>query len=327
MLKRWDVMGSVKDLTVIKKAEENEAGTGVFRFTDDYSVFDYGKMPDVIPQKGESLCRMAAYNFEETAKRGIKSHFRRLVSGNEMEVSLFRVLYPQKNEIKEGMSNYLIPLEVMFRNLLPEGSSLLRRFREGEAKPEDYGLEKMPEPDEKLREPIIDVSTKLESTDRHISWEEAAGLAHISGKEAENIRSTALEIDSYLNEKAESLGLVHADGKIELAFTPKRELVVVDVFGTLDENRFLYNGVHLSKQVARDYYTGKQWHEELEKAKAEGKSREEWPVPEKLPPELVTVFSDMYKSICEAWTGKKVWNAPSLDSVMDAYRSFIDKMQ
>ena len=128
-------MGSVKDLAVTKQATENESGVGVFRFSADYSVFDYGKMPDTVPGKGESLCRMAAYNFKELEKRGVKSHFRKLVSGNEMEVDLVRVLFPQKGELKQGMSNYLIPLEVMFRNMLPPGSSLLKRLNNGSAKP------------------------------------------------------------------------------------------------------------------------------------------------------------------------------------------------
>ena len=56
----------------MKEATAEEMGVGVFEFTDDYSVFDYGKMPDVIPNKGEALCRMAAYNFQQLKKLGIK---------------------------------------------------------------------------------------------------------------------------------------------------------------------------------------------------------------------------------------------------------------
>jgi len=320
-------MGSVKDLTVTKQATENESGVGVFRFSDDYSVFDYGKMPDTVPCKGESLCRMAAYNFKELEKRGVKSHFRKLVSGNEMEVDLVRVLFPQKGELKQGMSNYLIPLEVMFRNMLPPGSSLLKRLNNGSAKPEDYGFEGIPEPGTILKEPVLDVSTKLEPTDRYLSWKEAQEISCVSDNEVERIKEIALAVDEYLNKKAESIGIVHADGKIELAMTPQRELIVVDVFGTLDENRFLFNNRHLSKQVARDYYKTTPWYEELTKAMDEGKTKEEWPAPEKLPKDFLDIFSNMYKSICETWTGEKIWNAPSLEEVMSSYTSFIEKQQ
>jgi len=36
-----------------------------FQFTDDYSVFDWGKMPDQIAHKGESLAKIGAYFFEQ----------------------------------------------------------------------------------------------------------------------------------------------------------------------------------------------------------------------------------------------------------------------
>lgn len=38
-----------------------------FQFTDDYSVFDWGKMPDKIAHKGKSLALMGAYIFEQLA--------------------------------------------------------------------------------------------------------------------------------------------------------------------------------------------------------------------------------------------------------------------
>ena len=176
-------MGSVKDLKVEKPVTEQESGVGVFKFTDDYSVFDFGKMPDTIPEKGEALCRMAAYNFQELEKLGIKSHFRKLVSGNEMEVDLVRVLFPQKGELKEGMSNYLVPLEVIFRNSLPDGSSVFKRLNKGQATIEQLGLNKMPKPGEKLEKPIMDVSTKLEPTDRYLTWDEAREIAKLSEAE------------------------------------------------------------------------------------------------------------------------------------------------
>ena len=74
-------MGSVKNLVVQKEAADVNYGIGVFEFTDDFSVFDFGKMPDTIPGKGESLCRMASSNFRHMEKElGIKTHFRKMIS-------------------------------------------------------------------------------------------------------------------------------------------------------------------------------------------------------------------------------------------------------
>ncbi len=318
-------MGSVKDLFVKKPATANETGIGVFHFTDDYSVFDYGKMPDVIEAKGEALCRMAAYNFEQLQKLGIKSHFRKLAKGNEMEVDLVRVLYPQKGELKEGMDNYLIPLEVIYRNSLPEGSSVFKRLQSGQTTPEQLGLSRMPKPGEQLEKPLMDVSTKLEETDRYLSWEEAAKISCLSQEEIEKLKKTALKVNDFLNKRAKKIGLEHADGKVEFAVDPKRRLILIDVCGTLDEDRFLYGGVHLSKQVLRDYYKKTPWYAVIEKEKAEGKGKGNYTVPPRLPKELLELVCNMYKSATEAWTGKEIWSAPSIEEVVGQYKHLIEK--
>ncbi|HOK57378.1 MAG TPA: phosphoribosylaminoimidazolesuccinocarboxamide synthase, partial [bacterium] len=49
-------MGSVKDLSVIKLPEDGKSGIGRFIFSDRYSVFDWGEMPDHIIDKGKSMC-------------------------------------------------------------------------------------------------------------------------------------------------------------------------------------------------------------------------------------------------------------------------------
>ncbi|MFB6134283.1 MAG: phosphoribosylaminoimidazolesuccinocarboxamide synthase, partial [Halanaeroarchaeum sp.] len=59
-------------------------GRGRFEFTDDYSVFDWGKMPDTIPEKGASLCTMGAYNFELLEEAGVPTHYRGVVSDDEV---------------------------------------------------------------------------------------------------------------------------------------------------------------------------------------------------------------------------------------------------
>jgi phosphoribosylaminoimidazole-succinocarboxamide synthase len=97
-----------------------------------------------------------------------------------MEFKLLRVIRSQIKRSTYDYScfqkeevNFLIPLEIIYRNSLPEGSSVFRRLKEGSLRLEEVGLQSMPEPGEILDEPILDVSTKLETTDRYISWEEA----------------------------------------------------------------------------------------------------------------------------------------------------------
>jgi phosphoribosylaminoimidazole-succinocarboxamide synthase len=56
--------GSVKNLRAKVKPTAKKTGVLVFEFTDDYSVFDYGKMPDTIPGKGEAMAMGSAFIFE-----------------------------------------------------------------------------------------------------------------------------------------------------------------------------------------------------------------------------------------------------------------------
>ena len=75
------IIGKVKTVTILKQPTPNEFGSAVFAFRDEYSIFDFGKMPDDIPFKGESLCRMAIYNFERLEQQGIKVAIPKIVIG------------------------------------------------------------------------------------------------------------------------------------------------------------------------------------------------------------------------------------------------------
>ncbi|MEM2812371.1 MAG: phosphoribosylaminoimidazolesuccinocarboxamide synthase, partial [Candidatus Bathyarchaeia archaeon] len=285
-------MGSVKDLVVIKKPTRDSMGVARFHFSDRYSVFDWGEMPDHIERKGASLCLMGAYCFERLEERGIRTHYRGLVDShgrvlhfdeieeptNIMEINLVNVYRP-KAYVENGrlkydysiftpeLRNYLLPLEIIYRNGLPEGSSVFKRLEQGLITLEDLGLDHMPKPGERLPKPIFDVSTKLEESDRYITWREAKEIAGLTIEEIEEVKILLLKVNETITEIAEGAGLVNEDGKIELAFDPERRLMVVDVVGTLDECRFTYRGLHVSKEVARMYYRRTDWAKEVEEAK------------------------------------------------------------
>lgn len=304
-------MGSVKNLKVIREPDGCNEGEGIFEFTDDFSVFDYGKMPDTIPGKGEALCRMASYNF---GRLEANNHFLGFEKPNRMRVRLVR---------REGAgANRMVPLEIMFRNELPEGSSVFKRLSSGQLPLSALGLKTMPKPGEILSKPILDVSTKYEVTDRYLDWKGALEIAEITEAQLSELKALALKVNASINARAKEIGLRHADGKIECALDGKGKLMVVDVFGTLDENRFLSGGIHLSKQVLRDFYKTSPWFLELEEVKKLGLPKSEWPAPPRLPTKLVGLVSDMYKSVTEAWTGEAVWGAPAITEVADSYKEF-----
>lgn len=60
--------GSVKNIRLVQKPRGKNPGRYIFEFTDDYSVFDYGKMPDTIRGKGYAIAMMTAFLFEELSR-------------------------------------------------------------------------------------------------------------------------------------------------------------------------------------------------------------------------------------------------------------------
>ncbi|MCX8177644.1 MAG: phosphoribosylaminoimidazolesuccinocarboxamide synthase [Candidatus Bathyarchaeota archaeon] len=348
-------MGSVKDLELIKRPTSKDMGIGRFHFSDRYSVFDWGEMPDHIDGKGASLCLMGAYCFEKLEEKGIKTHYRGLVDAeghvvrfdelnqptNIMEINLVNVYRPkayvENGKLKYDYSiytpslrNYLIPLEIIYRNGLPEGSSIFKRLEQGLITLKDLGLDHMPKPGERLSKPIFDVSTKLEESDRYVTWEEAKIIAGLSDDEVKEVKKLLLEVDNTITEIASKAGLINEDGKIELAFDPERRLMIVDVVGTLDECRFTYEGLHVSKEVARQFYRKTGWYKAVEEAKREAAAKgvEDWKslcreTPPKLDTRLKQIIIEMYMAAANAITNRKLFDAPSLAETIKKYRDYV----
>lgn len=340
-------MGSVKDLVVLENPAKNKTGKAQFVFSDRYSIFDWGEMPDHIQDKGAALCITAAFFFEKLEEEGIRTHYRGLVEEDEvkrlsglklpqsrMEIELLRVLKPDIREntydysiYREEKDNFLIPLEIIYRNSLPEGSSVFKRLREGSSRLEDFGLNKMPYPGQVLERPLLDVSTKLEASDRYLSWEEAKQIAGMSEDEVEEIKRITLLINELITKEARRIGLVNEDGKVEFGFDEDRNLILVDALGTLDECRFTYKGMAVSKEIARIFYRNTTWYEEVEEAKKKDKVGWKKLVenkPPSLPPALKDSISMFYKASCNEITGR-IWftDVPSVNEILEEIREVL----
>jgi len=67
--------GSVKDLLGPAVAQQTSAV--VFEYSDAFSVFDWGRMPDLLPGKGQALAILAADIFEKLEKPDTWKEFSR----------------------------------------------------------------------------------------------------------------------------------------------------------------------------------------------------------------------------------------------------------
>jgi len=340
-------------LRVLKAPTEKEMGIGRFVFSDRYSVFDWGEMPDYLNNKGAALCLIGAYFFERLEEEGIKTHYRGLVANdgkvvrlddiksptNIMEINLVRVIHP---EFKNGrydysmfapdLTNFLLPLEIIYRNRLPQGSSVFKRLEEGEMTLDELGLVRYPSPGEKLENPIFDVSTKLEERDRYLKWEEAQRIAGLRDEEIEDIKKLLFKVNNIITKAAKKVNLINEDGKIELAYDSDRRLMVVDVVGTLDECRYSYDGLPVSKEIIRQYYKNSIWYRDVERAKkaAEEKGEKNWKSlckskPEKLNPKLKRIIENIYASVSNAFLEREFFDAPDLEEVLVEYKCFVRK--
>ena len=308
---------STKDLTVRQEPAAGRSGTGTFRFTDDYSVFHHGKMPDPVPGKGEACCRIAAFNFGLLARAGLPTHFRGFRPPDLMEFDLLRVLDPRVRALGPADVNHLVPLQVIFRNIVPEGSSVLRRLRLGRLEPSDIGLTVPPAPGTVLERPVIEYTTKLEEIDRFVGRDEAAAIGGLDEKQQAQLEDFTRRVDEVMTDHARSVGLVLADGKVEYGRDAQGRLILVDHAGTPDEARLLLDGAHVGKQVLRDHYAATGLQTLVEEWVREGRPRSTWPAPDPLPGEVVEAVGEMYRSLCELWTGTRVWGAGDLSRVLD----------
>ncbi len=341
-------MTSVKEFRVERPPTDGSLGRGAFVFTDDYSVFDWGKMPGTIPEKGASLCTMGAFNFELLEDRGVDTHYRgvrsdgavvgldeALAAGSpptEMAIDLTRTPelpaadgeYAYEDYFGATGEHYLIPLEVVFRNRVPVGSSLRKR-----GTPEAVGLSLAEWPDEAvdLPEPVVEFSTKFEEQDRYLDRTEATRLAGPASLDA--LESVAREVNRLVTEQAAQAGLVHQDGKIECLYHDG-EVRVADVVGTFDENRFSHDGQQVSKEVLRRHHRRTQsgWVEAVSAAKnrATREGIADWRGlcergPEPLDSTVVETVRGLYCAGTNAYTGQRVFEAPPLGDAVAATRA------
>ena len=277
-----------------------------FVFTDQISVFDK-IIPTLIPNKGETLCRTSAHWFQLVKDLGLRTHFLRLAAPNRMRVKRVQVIRDY-DKIAPDTRNFLIPLEVIARYYV--AGSMHDRLKTGRVRPEDVGFPKghIPAYGEPFPEPFVEVTTKLEKVDRELTRAEALGISKLSEREYDDLVDAVLMIDARINGDVRARGLIHVDGKKEFAMDADRRLMLVDTFGTADEDRWwdaeaYAKGRHveLSKEYVRQYYRSTGYHKALMDARTTEAPEPDIPP---LPAEVARQVSDLYVGLFERLTGE-----------------------
>jgi len=381
--------GSVKDVYGVEGKDPY-----IFSFSNRYSIFDWGEMPDALESKGESLAIMGFLFFEflgkadswkhwqlsesypkfwrdslmssslwsQMRKEGMPHHCFSLMDANNQKVSIpYRTnrlavkslgRAPVESETVDGKlvwkydayksrpADSLVPLEVVFRFGAPEGSSFLERVNQDPGYAKSLGLADAPKAGDRFPFPVVEFFTKLEPTDRFLSFQEAREVAALSEEEQDDLIAFSQLVAARLKDIFSLLGLGLWDGKFEFAFTPgaggKRGFMLVDSIGP-DELRLIGpGGVHFSKEFLRRVYRNTPWYGALGKAKklAQDRGQKDWKnicreelkaVPEKLSAEQLRLAEALYPSLVNAlahqWGMAEVFSGqPSLGEVCEQIR-------
>lgn len=292
--------GKVKDVYEVEGGEYL-----LFRFSNRISVFDK-VIPSEIPRKGETLCRTSAFWFRKAERMGYRTHFIECPTASTMKVKRVEVIRDY-TRITPSTRSFLVPLEFIARYYV--AGSLHDRLKKGKITPGELGFGRMPEYGERLPEPFVEVTTKLEEHDRPVTLKEALQMSSLSREEYEEIVEIILKVDEEIERAASRGGLIHVDGKKEFGMDSDRRPMLVDTFGTADEDRFwdrrLYDEgkfVELSKEFVRQHYREIGYHEELMRARERGEKEPEIPP---LPEEKVEEVSRIYIELYERLTGEK----------------------
>jgi len=292
--------GSVKEIVSI------DDETLEFAFSDRISVFDM-PIPSIIPGKGATLCAEGVFWFRRAEKMGIHTHFIEQTAPNRMRVKKVDIIRDY-DAITPETTSYLIPLEFIARHYV--AGSLHDRLQKGKIAPEEVGFPAghIPSYGERLPMPYIETSTKLERVDRLLDEKEALAISGLTPSEYDSIINIILDIDRDIEAQVSSRGLIHVDGKKEFAFDEDRNIMVIDVYGTADEDRFWDKAawergsiVELSKEFVRKYYESIGYKTALYGARERGETEPEIPP---LPPDIIAKAAQFYQDIKYKITGE-----------------------
>ncbi len=284
----------------VKNIYRRKPGILEFEFSDAYSVFDWGRMPDAFPEKGKYLATMAAFFFEKLSDIGVQNHFLCFMEPNSIEVKEMNV----------------IPLEVIFRFGMPEGSSLKDRLSEEYMAELGLNPHQIPKSGAWLAKPIVEFFTKRESVDRPLTMAEAEKISGLSKEKLLDLKKATLKVAQWLKDFFAKRNLELWDGKFEWA-EKNNQWVLVDSIGP-DELRLLSpnSKTQISKEFLRIHYRKTSWFKEMIEIKKSSSSQElkdgSWKEnvrkkigePPALPSKTKQTATQLYSVLCQSIVGE-----------------------
>jgi len=374
-----EIKANVKTIQIEEEPTFMYPGRASFVFRNSYSVFDWGEMPSGHLMDNRPLAVITAYNFERIKKMGYLACYQgvrvkdrtvsldeALKSGEVPDTLVMRfvnIYYPTQKkdgswdysrflDCLEGGANFLLPLEFIWRARAGPESSFWKNIDRGVYKLEDFGLPADIERGAPFPQPILDHSSKYETTgDRYFPPETARMLVGLSEEHWEQLNAMRSKINDWLTQHAMLCLIERPDGKQEIATwvdESRRVFALADAVGTYHEDRFIYDDgetkVKISKQLARDFnkLLNPEWAELCDKMKQRAQREglddfkplvkaalKKMDLPgEPLPLEdrFFEVYNNLTRAMTNAWIGQNIFTGatPLAEAAKEAKAYFDD---
>lgn len=263
----------------VKDVYDMGDGTLMFRFSDRVSAFDV-QFHDVIPRKGEVLCKFAQYWFRNIS---VPNHFVRSLSDTEILVKKMD----------------MIPLECVVRGYLY--GSLMSRFKDSKVElPPDSNTELASQ----LNSPIFDPTTKSKH-DKPVSRQHAIESGLVTAHQYDTLRDVSISIYETMAEQVDAVGFILADLKLEFGIIDG-QILLGDSIGP-DEYRLWPKDSYVvgqrqdsyDKQILRDWLVEAGWERRFQDDLSLGVESQ----PPEIPPEISEKITARYISSYAAITG------------------------
>ena len=228
--------------------------------TDRLSAFDV-VLPDPIPGKGEMLCQISNFWFEQTAAL-MPNHLTGIDVASVLPAGVDPAVYAQRAVVTKKLKP--VPVEAIARGYLI-GSGWKDYQRTGRvsgiALPD--GLRQA----QRLPQPIFTPSTKaaVGDHDENIDFDTMVRL--IGADLAEQVREATLRLYTFAAAYAAERGIILADTKFEFGTDADGRLYVMDEVLTPDSSRYWPVDAYevgtsppsYDKQIVRDYLETTDW--------------------------------------------------------------------
>jgi len=219
---------------------------------------------------------------------------------------------PDYSKTRTSPAPRLVPLEVVFRFGVPQGSSLLERTARDPHYLAGLGFPELKaHAGEKWEFPVLELFTKLESSDRILSLSEALAISGLNGMQLQEVLFKTAWVAGFLRYLCARADLDLADGKLEWGVGTDSQIFLVDAIGP-DELRILKGGVQISKEFLRTHYRKSDWFEATTRAKEIAKSQglSDWKKfvavqPQLLPADVRALASQVYLSLANELTQRR----------------------